>query len=515
MHGPGLCGFNLKELDVPILARNADGTENTKGKITQFVELIMGVGPHKERQRFLITGLGKARVFIGYDWLFKHNPEVDWRSQKVLFSRCPPECGMTGTEYGKGDCQEDRIEEGESILLVDFSYAIELRAKETQAQQMAQKANAEREHMTADKIPEQYRDYVKVFAKESFDSLPEKRPWDHAIELKPDAKAVDCKIYPLSLIEQEKLNDFLEENLKSGRIRPSKSPMASAFFFVKKKDGSLRPVQDYRKLNEMTVKNKYPLPLISELVHKLRGAKYFTKLDIRWGYNNVRIKEGDEWKAAFRTNRGLYEPLVMFFGLTNSPAMFQTMMNDILRDLINEGQVIVYLDDILIFTETLEEHRIITKRVLEILEKNKLFLKPEKCDFEKTEIEYLGVIVSHNSMRMDPAKIAGIMEWPEPKNVKQVQSFLGFVNFYRRFVRGYSDIARPLTKLTGKAGFSWGDEQKKVFEELKCRIAEDVVLALPTDDGKFRVEADASDGATGAVLSQEQDGMWRDRKSVV
>ena len=153
-----------------------------------------------------------------------------------------------------------------------------------------------------DKILEQYQKFVKVFAKESFDALPDQKPWDHVIKLKPGSKAVDCKIYPLSSEENKKLDEFLNENLKSGRIRSSKSPMASAFFFVKKKDGSLRPVQDYRKLNEMTIKNRYPLPLISELVDKLKKSKYFTRLDIRWGYNNVRIKDGDEWKAALRTN---------------------------------------------------------------------------------------------------------------------------------------------------------------------------------------------------------------------
>ena len=501
--------FEMKELESPIMARNADGTENTKGRITHYVELIVTIGPHSERRKFLVTGLGKARIFIGYDWFFEHNPTINWRDQKILFNHCPPECGMDNEEFCASTNSTKFMEDGESLLVVDFAHAIELRAKSTHAQQLAEEANVDREKMTADKIPEQYRDYVKVFAKESFDTLPEKRPWDHAIELKPDAKAVDCKIYPLSLDEQKKLDEFLDENLKTGRIRPSKSPMASAFFFVKKKDGSLRPVQDYRKLNEMTIKNRYPLPLISELVNKLRGASYFTKLDIRWGYNNVRIKEGDEWKAAFRTNRGLYEPLVMFFGLTNSPATFQTMMNDILRELVNEGHVIIYLDDILIFTETLEEHHRIVARVLETLEKHNLYLKPEKCDFDKKEIEYLGVIISHNSMRMDPVKIAGIMEWPEPKNVKQVQAFLGFVNFYRRFIRGFSDVAKPLTKLTGKAGWTWGDDQRNAFAELKRRVAEDVVLALPTDDGKFRLEADASEGATGAVLSQEQDGKWR------
>ena len=180
--------------------------------------------------------------------------------------------------------------------------------------------------MTEDQIPEQYQEYVKVFAKESFDALPDQKPWDHAIELKPGSKAVDCKIYPLSSEENKKLNEFLAENLKTGRIRLSKSPMASAFFFVKKKDGSLHPEQDYRKLNEMMIKNHYPLPLISELVDKLKKAKYFAKLDIQWGYNNVHIREGEEWKAAFRTNRGLFEPLVMFFGLTNSLATFQNTM---------------------------------------------------------------------------------------------------------------------------------------------------------------------------------------------
>ena len=150
--------------------------------------------------------------------------------------------------------------------------------------------------------------------------------------------------------------------------------MASPVFFVKKKDGKLRLVQDYRALNAMTIKNKYPLPLILELIAKLRGTKYFTKLDVHWGFNNVRIKEGDEWKATFWTNRGLFEPLVMFFGLTNSPATFQTMMDKIFEELIMEGVVVVYLDDILIFTETLEEHRKVTRRVLELLEKYKLYL---------------------------------------------------------------------------------------------------------------------------------------------
>jgi hypothetical protein len=177
--------------------------------------------------------------------------------------------------------------------------------------------------------------------------------------------------------------------------------MASPVFFIKKKDGSLQLMQDYQMLNEMTVKNKYPLPLISELVNQLRGAKYFTKLDVRWGFNNVWIEDGDEWKAASRTNRGLFEPLVMFFGLTNSPTTFQTMMNDIFSDMISEGVVVVYLDDILIFTKDLDEHRRITQQVLGRLAEHELYLRPEKCEFEKTWIEYLGLIISENRVEME------------------------------------------------------------------------------------------------------------------
>ena len=205
-------------------------------------------------------------------------------------------------------------------------------------------------------MPDCVRGFESVFAKEDFDILLEHRQWVHAIELIPGSEPKLSKVYPLSPVEQKELDAFLEENLRTGRIRPSKSPMAAPVFFIKKKDGSLRLVQDYRALNSMMVKNKYPLPLISELVSQLCGARYFTKLDVRWGFNNVRIKPGDEWKAAFRTNRGLFEPLVMFFGMTNSPATFQTMMNNIFRNLIAEGIVVVYLDNILIFTKTEEEH---------------------------------------------------------------------------------------------------------------------------------------------------------------
>jgi Reverse transcriptase (RNA-dependent DNA polymerase) len=215
------------------------------------------------------------------------------------------------------------------------------------------------------------------------------------------------------------------------QIRRSKSPYASGFFFVQKKDGKLRLVQDYRNLNKWTVPNKYPLPLIPNLIHSITGKMLFTKFDVQWGYNNIPIKPGDEWKAAFKTSEGLFKPTVMFFGLTNSPATFQTMMDDIFQEEIAQGWVKIYMDDIIITTEDNEEehtHRV--NQVLKKLEEHDLYLKPEKCNFHIKEVEYLGVIIGQGQVKMDPTKVKGITEWLVLTSVKDVRSFLGFCNFY-------------------------------------------------------------------------------------
>ncbi len=424
--------LDTKKALIPILVYNADGTRNQGGDITEFVELLMTIGEHPERIDLAVTNLGKKDIYLGHDWLKRHNPSVNWEYGTIIFGRC--NCmgeQLVLPDADPDDRWDEELEEGDTILAVRMDEELILRSVH-HANELAAAANADKPKKTFEEmVPEHYRSFRDLFAKESFDELPERRTWDHAIELIPNAKStLDCKVYPLNRNEQEQLDKFLDENLETGRIRPSKFPFASPFFFVKKKDGTLRPVQDYRKLNEMTIKNRYPLPLISELIDKLCGAKYFTKLDVRFGYNNVRIKEGDEEKAAFRTNRGLFEPTVMFFGLTNSPTTFQWMMNDIFRDLIGEGKVTIYLNDILIFSKDRKEHQQIVKRVLQCLHENRLFLKAEKCEFEVLETEYLGVIISENSIRMDPVKIAGIAEWPTPTKKRELQLFLGFTNFY-------------------------------------------------------------------------------------
>lgn len=247
-------------------------------------------------------------------------------------------------------------------------------------------------------------------------------------------------------------------------------------FFVKKKDGKLRLVQDYRQLNAVTMKNRYPLLLILELINKLQGVEYFTKFDVRWGFNNIRIREGDEWKAAFHTNQGLFEPTVMFFGLCNSPATFQTMMNDIFRELIIAGRLVVYMDDILIFSQTLQEHHDTVREVLRILQEYLLSLRLEKCAFAVQMINFLGLIISKNQLAMDPVKLKGISEWPMPKKKKDVQSFLGFVNFYRRFIDGFAKKAKPLHTLTGKEEWKWDTKHQESFEALKTALTTSPVL---------------------------------------
>jgi len=222
----------------------------------------------------------------------------------------------TDSEEEEPEEAEEPIEPGDHIFSIGLVPApAEIRATSSVSQRLAEafKGNSKASAPSGWSVPEYLKEFDSIFSKESFDALPESKKWDHAVKLIPGEKASNCKVYPLAPTEQKELDQFLKENLETGRIHPSKSPMASLVFFIKKKDGTLWLVQDYRALNAMTVKNKYPLPLISKLINKLRGAKYFTKMDVRWGFNNVQMKEGDEWKAAFRTNRGLFEPLVIFF----------------------------------------------------------------------------------------------------------------------------------------------------------------------------------------------------------
>jgi len=384
-------------------------------------------------------------------------------------------------------------------------------AKTTVAQQLAEAVTDKKKHTWQELVPERYHHHGKVFSEQASERFPDRRPWDHAIKLKDDAPtSINCCIYPLSPKEKEEQREFLSQNLHLQRICRSKSPYASGFFLIRKKDGKFRPVQDYRNLNKWTIPNKYPLPLISELIYNLAKKRLFSKFDIRWGYNNIRIKEGDEYKAAFKTSKGLFEPTVMFFGLTNSPATFQTMMDDIFQEEVAQGWLRIYMDDMIIATEddkTLHELRV--NHILDKLEKFDLFLKPEKCRFHQREVEYLSVLIGNGSVKMDPVKVQGISDWPTPLTVKDVRSFLGFCNFYRGFIKNFSDIARPLNDLTRKdEPFIWTKERNDAFLRLKEVCCNYPVLRTPDWSRQFIMETDASGYALGAVIAQEfEDGV--------
>ena len=289
------------------------------------------------------------------------------------------------------------------------------------------------------------------------------------------------------------------------KIWPSSSPVAAGFFFVAKKDGSLRPCIDYRSLNTIMVKNKYPIPLLSSTFEPLTHATVFTKFDLRNAYHLVRIREGDEWKTGFNTHLGHFEYLVMPFGLTNAPAVFQTLVNNVLRDFINRF-VVVYLDDILIFFPNPKEHTTHVRLVLQRLLENRLSVKAEKCVFGAASMEFLGHILEEGQVRADPKKVRAVEEWAQPADHAQLRLFLGFAHFYRRFIRGFSRVTAPLTALTSTLHpFSWTPEAEDAFSTLKSLSSSAPVFILPQPSRQFIVEVDASDVGIGAVLSQRSE----------
>jgi len=239
--------------------------------------------------------------------------------------------------------------------------------------------------------------------------MPVQKAWDYTIELKEEFLPKKGKVYSLSREEREEVQAFVEDQLRKGYIQPFKSPQTSPVHFVAKKNGKRRMVQDYHHINQWTVKNRYPLLLIANILDRVGKRKVFTKLDLRWGYNNVRIKEGDKWKAAFTMHIGAYEPTVMYFGLTNSPATFQTMMNDLFRDLINQGDTATFIDNILVATDTKEGHDELVAKVLRRLEENDLFVKPEKCKWKVREVEFLGVVIGPKGVEMQKEKVEGVL----------------------------------------------------------------------------------------------------------
>ncbi|KAG5726372.1 hypothetical protein E4T56_gene18941 [Termitomyces sp. T112] len=451
----------MQPLPKPIPTYNIDGMPNKAGAINSMVDLILCYWNHAEHAIFTITSLGRQGMILGFTWLCKHNPKIDWtKGEHATICTCcagplpfanlnlldplplaiPCREALYEDNWSSGrapgkECRgefggihelellDKVVEVGDQIYATTIHLlpsVVEIQASQTTSQWLAQAftANAALQEFW-DVVPPYLHAFEDVFSKASFNSLPECKRWDHAIELLLDSTPSSCKVNPLMPREQNKLDAFLQENLDSGHIHPSKSLMASLVSFIKKKDGLLQLVQDYQVLNAMTVKNHYPLPLISKLINNLWGVQYFTKLNVWWGYNNVHIQEGDEWKAVFQINWGLFDPLIMFFRLTNSP---------------------------------------------------------------------------HHLPDHDEQHLLG----PHCRGCS-------------RFIQDFSHHACPLFDLTGKdVMWSWGPPEQTAFDTLKHAMTSGPVLLFPDDNSPFWVEADSSDFATGAVLSQQslEDRKW-------
>jgi len=458
-----------------------DGSTNRAGNVTKFCNLWLTRGGTKVKMGFYVTNLGRDRLILGHPWFRAFNPTINWETNQL---------------------------EGDDVTIETAGYRTRLATPS--ARNVILKPPGDQGE-TEKLIPPHYQRHWTVFSEEAAQRFPPARDEDHGITLKPGAPSkLDCKIYRQTEAELKVTKEFIEENLAKGYITEANSPYASPMFYRAKKDGKLRPIIDYRVLNDWTVRDVYPLPLIGSIIDHLQGKTLFTKLDLRWGFNNIRIKEEDRWKAAFKTPYGMYEPAVMFFGMCNSPATFCRAMARMFRPLTNKypTELFVYVDDILIATtNNTPRHREIVNEVLDLLAIESYFLRPAKCTFEQARVEYLGVIVEDDKLFPDPKKTAPLRDWPRTlSTVKEVRSILGVLGYQRPFIANYANIARPLVTLTKKDHpFRWTEECTQALNTLIDTILTNPALRQPDLSQPFFLQVDASAFATGAILTQKDD----------
>jgi hypothetical protein len=473
-------GLGTRSLPHPLQVNNVDGSLNQEGSITQYCNLWIRQKDRVEKLGFYVANLGSDRIIFGHPWFRTFNPSIDW-----------------STNCLKGD----------NFNIETAGY----RSKTKPLVRVTTPSESSDQKETQESIPPQYHRHWRVFSEEAAQRFPPSRLDDHAIELKPGAPAkLDCKLYRQTEKELEALKVYIDENLAKGYIVETNSPYASPVFFRAKKDGKLRPIVDYRALNAWTVRDVYPLPLIGGIIDQLQGKKIFTKADLRWGFNNIRIKEEDQWKAAFKTPYGLFKPRVLPFGMNNAPSTFCRAMSRLLWPLLNKypTELFVYMDDILIATgDDVERHRQIVHEVLDLLEEESYFLRPAKCEFEQRSITYLGIIVDGDQLKPDPKKTSALKDWPRTLHtVKEVRSILGVLGYQRPFIPNFANIARPLVALTKKDHpFLWTTECKKALDSLIATILNNPALHQPDLSRPFFLQVDASAFATGAILTQKDD----------
>ncbi|KAK1424442.1 hypothetical protein QVD17_19772 [Tagetes erecta] len=428
-------------------------------------------------------------VVIGMDWLTCNRAQVDCEKKLVRVCKSDGETLMvTGDSIGG------------NIRMISAIKASKCLMKGCEAF-IAYALDAKPEKQISDILV--VCDYPDVFP-DDLPGLPPNRQIEFRIDLIPEARPIAKAPYRLAPSELQELMKQVQELLDLGFIRPSSSPWGAPVLFVKKKDGSMRMCIDYRELNKLTIKNKYPLPRIDDLFNQMQGASYFSKIDLRSGYHQLKVREDDIPKTAFRTRYGHYEFLVMSFGLTNAPATFMDLMNRVCKPYLDKF-VIVFIDDILVYSRDQNDHTEHLKKVLETLRQEKLYAKFSKCDFWKREVQFLGHVINETGVQVDPTKIEAIMKWEVPKTPTEIRSFLGLAGYYRRFIKDFSKIATPMTALTRKkAEFKWGPEQEEAFSVLKKKLCSAPILSLPEGNEDYVVCCDASLNGLGCVLMQRE-----------
>nr|ABA96940.1 retrotransposon protein, putative, Ty3-gypsy subclass [Oryza sativa Japonica Group] len=443
-----------------------------------FEKLVDKAIRQEEHANLILLESKDLDVILGMDWLTRHRGVIDCASRTIKLTNA----------------------KGEVVIFqspVPQKPGISLNQAAGEEQEVA----VEKTTKKLEDIPI-VREYPEVFP-DDLTTMPPKRDIEFRIDLVPGTAPIHKRPYRMGASELAEVKKQVDEQLQKGYIRPSTSPWGAPVIFVEKKDKTKRMCVDYRALNEVTIKNKYPLPRIDDLFDQLKGATVFSKIDLRSGYHQLRIREEDIPKTAFITRYGLFECTVMSFGLTNAPAFFMNLMNKVFMEFLDKF-VVVFIDDILIYSKSEEEHEQHLRLVLEKLKEHQLYAKFSKCDFWLKEVQFLGHIVNAQGVAVDPANVESVTEWTPPRTVTQVRSFLGLAGYYRRFIENFSKIAKPMTQLLKKEEkFIWSAECNRSFEELKRRLVSAPVLTLPDQTKDFQVYCDASRQGLGCVLMKD------------
>ena len=532
-------GIALSEINPPFSLILADGKTNPECSIKyRTIPVQLKIGDHYELLSFFVGNLGHP-VILGFDWLSRHNPDINWPLASLTFQSafCLSNCCSSKVEISEVDSLSLQVQgtssayQGNSSTSPNYvcpSSNVSLLSSVTPPFHVFPPSlvppssvlppspvtlsshfpppslnflpfnvspvstnsiqsdvypylEVTKESESTPIPPGILKEFSELFSKGKADKLPPHREYDCTIDTIPGSQPAHFKHYRLTVEEDQVLQNYIDENYKKGFIRKSSSPYGSPCFFVKKKDKSLRLCVDYRGLNKITLKNRNPIPLISEMIRTLAKGKIFTTLDFRGAYNLLRVKDGHEHKTAFVTKYGQWEYLVMPFGLTNAPPQFQFMMNDLFRNKIGK-YVLIYLDDIVIYSEDLDSHKRHVREVLQTLKDNGLYCKPEKCRFYQEMITYLGYVISQHGIAMDPEKIESVLEWPAPSNIRELQVILGFCNFYRNLIPYYATLTAPFTVLLKKDScFKCTMDLNSLFLVLKNSFVYASVLSHPDE----------------------------------